>query len=296
MDRRARWIAAAALVSLLTSTAVLLQHQPPGGADAIRLADDEPSPSAAPPPGRELWTGTATLLDTPDAELTLCGGMLLTSLPPAGCGGAVVRNFDPMTVPGAYKHEGGTITTPSVRLVGTWDGRALTVTEPFELAEPSPPPAYPPIPGPSCPEPPGGWPHDRADRNGWHRAIEYARSQSDSGEPRVDDSQRILTLPFTGDLDRHRAAVADLYDGPVCVEEVAHSNQELRQVFDRVQADLKARGLQMLGGSGGGSAQPFVDVSVIAISPEQQADLEAAYDGLLRVDSFLKRLDAPSPT
>src|SRR3954451_8694459 len=106
-----------------------------GTALLITLAarhDDPPARAAAPP--ERLWTGTATLLQTPNGKLTLCGGSILDSLPPAGCGGALVKDLDPMTVPGAKRYPGGTITTPSVRLVGSWDGTALTPTREPELA------------------------------------------------------------------------------------------------------------------------------------------------------------------
>jgi hypothetical protein len=271
--------AAAAVVAVVAGTALLV-----GG-----RADDAAAPSSSPSPAAErLWTGTATLLQTPDGSLTLCGGSILLSLPPAGCGGAPVRGLDPMTVPGAHRYENGTITTPSVRLVGTWDGDALTPTEPPVLAEPDRSSAEPQeIPGPSCPEPAGGWPFDKFDMNGWERVAEYAASQPDAGESRVDTSQRIFTVPFTGDLDRHRAEIAKLYDGPICVELVKHSRQELQGVMTRVQEELKRRGLAMLSGSPGGSGNGFVEVTVVAASPEEQAELESAFDGLLRMDSFL---------
>lgn len=249
-------------------------------------APEEPDPAA---PQQQQWTGTATLLQTPGGDLTLCGGMILTSLPPAGCGGAAVRGLDPMTVAGAERYPNGTITTPSVRLVGTWDGSALTVTQPYELAEPTGPPPPADIPGPTCPEPEGGWPFDRVDRVGWDLVHQYASTQPDAGTPRVDPSQRILTVPFTGDLDRHRAEITELYDGPVCVEPVERSSREMHALFEQVKADLGERGLQMLHGSPG-AGQGYVEVFLVAVTPEEKTELEKQYDGLLRVDSFLQPL------
>jgi hypothetical protein len=266
-------VAAAAVVAVVVPVVLVARHDHP--------------PAAASPPAQQLWTGTATLLQTPDGRLTLCGGSILSSLPPAGCGGAYVTDLDPMTVEGAERFKNGTITTPSVRLVGTWDGEALTVTQPPALAEPATPSPAPPIPGPSCAEPADGWPFDRADMLAWGRVQEYANGQPDAGTPRVDHSQRILTVPFTGDLDRHRADIAKIYDGPVCVELVEHSDRELRALFTKAQADIKERGLQMMSGSGGGSADPYVSLSVVAATPEQMAQIEASYDGLLRLHSFL---------
>ena len=192
-----------------------------------------------------------------------------------------------MTVPGAERYANGTVTTPSVRLVGTWQDQLLTVTEPPVLSEPKARPVSD-IPGPSCPEPAGGWPFDRVNQAGWQRVHQYLEQQPDAGVPRVDDSQRILTVPFTGDLERHGTAIARLYDGPVCVEETPYSTKELAAVFARVQAELDRRGLQMLTGSSGGSGRPYVEAELVAISADEQAELEADFDGMLRTTSFLQ--------
>jgi hypothetical protein len=215
--------------------------------------------------------------------------MTLTSLPPAGCGGAVVRGLDPMTVPGAERFPNGTVTTPSVRLVGTWDGTALTPTEPPVLAERtyagSPAPA---IPGPSCAEPEGGWPYDRVDLDGIDRVVTYAQAQPEAGTPRIDTSQRILTVPFTGDLDRHRAAIAELYGGPVCVELVGRSDRELRELGEELQRDLATRGLQQLGGGAGGSACECVTADLVAATADEMEEIERTYDGVVQLTSFLE--------
>ena len=122
---------------------------------------------------------------------------------------------------------------------------------------------------------------------GWSRVQEYIASQPDAGVPRVDTSQRIFTVPFAGDLDRHREEIAKLYDGPICVELVKHSVRELQGVMTRVQEELKRRGLLMMSGSPGGSGREYVEVTVVAASPEEQVELESEFDGLLRMDSFL---------
>ncbi len=99
-----RLLAALAVVALVGTVTVSLRGQ---------LADR--TVASAP----QTWTGAATMLQTPDGTLTLCGGSTAQSLPPASCGGVIVRGLDPMTVPGAERFQDGTITTPSVRLVGT---------------------------------------------------------------------------------------------------------------------------------------------------------------------------------
>ena len=272
-------VAAAAVVAVVVPVTLAAQRDPV-----------EPQARGGAPAPSQLWTGTATLLQLSGGDVFLCGGGVLTSLPPAGCGGAVVRGLDPMTVDGAERYANGTITTPSVRLVGTWDGHALTVTQPAERRDPDPPAGQAGVPEPSCPEPEGGWPFDRVDEAGWGRVQEYAAAQPDAGVARVDRSQRILTMPFTGDLDRHRADIAEIYDGPVCVEAVERSQRELRATFARAESDLRARGLQMLTGDAGGSGKPYVEISVVAVTPEEKAEIESTYDGTLRLDSFLTQL------
>jgi hypothetical protein len=269
-------LAAGAVVAVVVPVTLALRHEP-------GTPPDTGSPS------QELWTGTAPLLQTPNGALTLCGGVTLTSLPPAGCGGAKVRNLDPMTVPGSERFANGTVTTPSVRLVGTWDGDALTVTEPPVAAQPTPEPPHE-IPGPGCPEPDGGWPFDRVSQEGWSRVQEYAASQPDAGIPRVDTSQRIMTVPFSGDLERHRAEIAKLYDGPICVEHTQRSMQELKAVADRASADLKTRGLEMLTADNGGWGRPFVEIRVVAVTEAEKSEIEASYGGMLRLTSFLVRV------
>lgn len=275
MTRFPPLLAAAAVVAVAGSVTLALRDEPV----------DRPAPAPAEP---QAWTGTATLLQTPDGTLTLCGGITLTSLPPAGCGGALVRGLDPMTVPGAERFPNGTTTTPSVRLVGTWDGTVLTTTEPPVLAERTYDSPETDILGPSCPEPAGGWPYDRVDVDGMTRVSTYVEAQPDAGTPRIDSSQRILTLPFTGDLDRHRAAIAELYDDPVCVELAARSDRELQQLGERLQRELAARGLLVLGSSAGGSACGCVTADLVAATQQQLTEIEAAYEGVVRLTSFLE--------
>lgn len=269
-------LAAAAVVGVVAvaATASLAQRDP----------DTTQTVASAP----EAWSGTATLLQTPDGTLTLCGGVTLTSLPPAGCGGALVKGLDPMTVAGAERFPDGTVTTPSVRLVGTWDGTALTPTEPPVPAERADDSPAPEIPGPSCPEPGGGWPYDRVDLDGIDRVLAYARAQPGAGTPRIDRSQRILTLPFSDDLDRHRTAITGLYDGPVCVERAVRSDRELQQLGKRLQRELEDRGLLVLGSSAGGSACGCVTADLVAATPAQLQEIEQAHDGVVRLTSFLE--------
>jgi len=82
--------------------------------------------------------------------LTACR-IIPASLPPQGCGGVEVRGVaDPMRLPGAMRLSNGLLETDTVRLVGTWDGHALNLTEPPRRATP-PHPSPRPIAAPATP-------------------------------------------------------------------------------------------------------------------------------------------------
>src|SRR5260370_34398158 len=80
--------------------------------------------------------------------------------PVHACGGIEVRGVDASRLPGGDGYPGGGHVSHAMRLVGTWDGHALTLTEPPQLAaqSPGPPPPAPPDPGspprPATPPPP----------------------------------------------------------------------------------------------------------------------------------------------
>jgi hypothetical protein len=46
----------------------------------------------------------------------------------------------------------------------------------------------------------------------------------------------------------------------------------------------------MLSGNRGGSGRPYVEVTVVAVTPEEKADLEKSYDGMLRLATFLTQV------
>lgn len=83
-----------------------------------------------------LYTVTATVMWKPGEAPHACAFEPLP-LPPIGCGGPDVAGFDPSKVGGSTRFSNGVVATGYLRLVGTWDGRALSVTVPPEHASPS---------------------------------------------------------------------------------------------------------------------------------------------------------------
>jgi hypothetical protein len=76
----------------------------------------------------QRYTVTASLLSVRGGPVT-AARMVCASMPPACATGVVVRGVDIHALPGAHDYGNGTVESPRVRLVGTWDGQALTVTE-----------------------------------------------------------------------------------------------------------------------------------------------------------------------
>jgi hypothetical protein len=75
-----------------------------------------------------LYTLAAPLLSVPGAPVKACYNIPL-SLPAPFCAGLLVRGVDVHGVPGILSAgQPPTISTPIVRLTGTWDGEALNVT------------------------------------------------------------------------------------------------------------------------------------------------------------------------
>lgn len=166
------------------------------------------------------------------------------SLPPQ-CGGPDVVGWDWNQVKHESLHGGK---WGSYRVVGTWDGARLTLTEP--PGEPGPPKADPPgdrFAG-ACPEPEGGWrpvdPAKTTERT-MHAAIERAGTaeafagawidrlgpEPDPVREQVLDARRyVVNLKFTGDLSGREAWIREVWGGALCVSGARHSQAELRAI------------------------------------------------------------------
>jgi photosystem II stability/assembly factor-like uncharacterized protein len=75
------------------------------------------------------YTVTTSLMAAKGGPLNACFATPLPS-PPIGCGGVEVTNVDVAATLGTTTYPNGTVGTPVVKLVGTWDGRVLRLTEP----------------------------------------------------------------------------------------------------------------------------------------------------------------------
>lgn len=233
-----------------------------GGGDEVVTSDD-PRPSTTSPlasatPGQR-YTATATVLESPEHGPQLCAGTQ-DSYPPQ-CGGPDIVGWDWDDVP--VKESANGTTWGDYTVVGTWDGTALTLTEPPTEPGWDEPPDDADRLATRCPAPEGGWQVvDRATATdaGMQAAIEHARSQPDVGgvwveqsinpasreaqpdETAMNDPTRlVLNVTFTGDLERHEDELRARWGGALCVSGAAASMADLEVIRREVEEEVGRR-------------------------------------------------------
>lgn len=193
-----------------------------------------------------------------------------------------------------------TKTSGTFHLVGTYDGHVFTLTqEPIVVA--SRPPATPDFRSP-CATPPGGWQVTNANRvrfDDYTAVIADARAAPDFAGlwfgPNAfaggvtDLTHTVFNVAFTGSLDAHRTALAQIWGGPICVVHHRHSYAELqriaRELFGAAGREL---GLQVL------QANPdevnnVVNAEVVAATDETRRAVEHRFGkGLVNLRSRLR--------
>lgn len=195
------------------------------------------SSNAQPVRADEVEVSVSGWVVAPEGQPVMVCGIFLTSDPPqCGRDGFEVRGLDLTALPGARSGGGVVWTDGLVELVGTLNTSQfiLTVTEPAseprvgELAASTEPP---------CDEPPGGWPPYAISNNDVDTIRGYGERNPDTWSGAWTDSGRqVWTVAFTGDLSAHEAALADLYDGPICVIRAEHTRAELDAIRSEIVA------------------------------------------------------------
>ena len=274
----------------------------------VATTTSPPGTPEAPVPGRYFVEGT--LLDKEGVGPQLCS-FVNTSLPPQ-CRGLPVIGVDWDEVPGSER--AGDTTWAHVRVVGTFDGTALTLTgTPTEPLGEEPPFDRTDFTSP-CPEPDDGWViRDPAivDDLDWNRARVYAEAQPDFAglwvdqllEPGERENEEhdattfVANVSFTGNLDEHRAALEKIYGGPLCISRGVRPLAELRAVQDTVfdvlsTAEAVEAGIHAAYGMGSSSNQfrGVVEAWVMVITdPDAQTWVDEQFGpGLVEVDSYLQ--------
>ncbi len=176
-----------------------------------------------------------------------------------------------------------------VRLVGIYDGTTLTVTDPVEPAGPDrwfPTPTFP-VP---CPAPEGGWPTGSFPLPGFD---EYLTAHADQVAGRWQGDGGVLVVGFTGDVDAHRAALADLWpSGRLCVIQQPHALRELLAAQADVTDTLQRSGSTLMGSA----TDEIGDVVRVSVWQTDQATLDvvaARHGDAVDVMPFMVALDGP---
>jgi hypothetical protein len=236
----------------------LTNHENPGPSQLAASPNATASGPITPqPPADQRYEATGLVLERtkgPAAQPPmLCLGGVLESLPPQ-CGTLPITNWDWDRVEGEQRMNG--VTWGDFHVVGTYDGESFTV---LQVGPPQPEPSDPAdaieIP---CPEPDGGWVATDPGRAGdadEQAALHYTDAQPDSAgtwvkhtEPNPSDLNHgpndvVLNAAFTGDIERHRRELSQLWGGPLCVVQYERTQAELHHI----QKELTERGSDEFG-------------------------------------------------
>lgn len=242
------------------------------------------------------YEASGTVLENKDHGPMLCLGAQPSIYPPM-CGTIPITNWDWESV--SDEETAGDSTWGDYRLVGTFDGRAFTVEE---VTTPRPVEGeYDPIEA-GCPEPEGGWAvsdESRTAEADLQSAIADARGEPDFSGVWVDEAESgpaqgltILSAAFTGDLDRHRAELAAVWGGPLCVVEHSRTLDELLRIQEELHdGGAEEFGLQTLDSSVY-EHENVVELRVVVVDDETREAVDARYgEGTVRLVPALTPVD-----
>lgn len=272
------------LVLLMLTAACAQPDHEPGNATPDPGA---PGPKVAPADYTGRFRAVATVLEDPMHGPQLCFAVA-QSLPPQ-CGGPDILGWD-WTGLGAESASG--TTWGDYVVTGTWDGTALTLTEPPHPATDADRPTSPDTDFSSpCPEPEGGWVAPEPDRAGDERieqAAAAAARVSGYGGLWVDTAPRVtvVNVTTTGDPAAMTAAVGKVWGGALCVSRAARDEATLLAA----QRDIAGRDGVL--GSGSDVLTGRLQVQVLVVTAALQSALDAEFGaGLVELQPFLIPID-----
>ncbi|TMR23109.1 hypothetical protein ETD86_09380 [Nonomuraea turkmeniaca] len=224
------------------------------------------------------------------------------SLPPQ-CGGPDVVGWDWSKV----KHESlRGVKWGEYRVVGTWDGARLTLTEPpgEPVRRQEGPDGHDRFASP-CPEPAGGWrpvePAKTTERT-MNEAIERARTAEEFAgawidrlgpepgpeqEETLDARKYVVNLRFTGELQGREAWIREVWGGALCVTGARHGEAELQ----RIQREAEAAVGDGLVSASTDEISNQVKVSTWLAGDDLRRTFDQKYGaGVVVFDSVLKRV------
>lgn len=277
-----------------------------GDGDEVVTSDEprssQPAPAAEPGPTTDQrYTATGTVLESPEHGPQLCSAVE-TSYPPQ-CGGPDIVGWGWDAV--ADEESANGTTWGEYTVVGTWDGAALTLTEPPSAPRRDDAADDDPFASP-CPEPDGGWqvvdPASATDA-AMQEAIAYANAKPAAGGVWVDQSvnpaagreaiaeeamndpgRLVLDIAFTGDLARHEAEIRQRWGGALCVSEAVASRADLEVIRREVEGEVG----DAMTYSSIDEVRGRIEIGVF-VDDGLQARLDERHgEGVVRVDAFLR--------
>jgi hypothetical protein len=191
------------------------------------------------------------------------------------------------------------VTWGSYHLVGTFDGTSFTVTEPPRpptVGSFEPPPDF----SPPCSPPPGGWPKISTQLGAYQAFVSAAQSPPDFAGMWVDQQSQVgdpgrdvMTVAYTGNVERHRAELSAIWNGPVCVTQRARSVAALLQIQRELPGVGQGLGLKNLS-SAVDPVRDRVEVTVFVADPAAQQALDRRFGpGVVVLTGQLKPVGDP---
>jgi hypothetical protein len=252
-----------------------------------------------------LYRGSGTVLESPEHGPELCANVQ-DSLPPQ-CGGVPLIGWDWDAVDGEESASG--TTWGDWEVTGTWDGEALTLTEP-PVAPRAPAEGYAGLETP-CSTPDGGWaPVDpeRVNSEAEQAAVDVANGLPDlaalwldqSINPAFDDgfdeadetlandpALMIINVMVTEDAARAETLIREVWGGALCVSLAEHTEAELRAIQEQLY-EIYGSGLDGMASAGVDASMNKVRAGVLVATPELVADIERRFGDAVVVTGLLE--------
>jgi len=291
-------VATATATAVVAGCAVGPAGTAPSSATATTTDTRTPTTRDPADPDQQEYRYTGYAIGPTDSdEATLCGSLVLQSLPPQCGDGVTALGWD---WSGVDADTAGGVSFGDVEVVGTWDPETsmLTLTRPPEAGAPSSGAGLDRDRSTPCAEPAGGWeslaPTDpaRADFDAAFAAVlevegyVIAWMGRDPGTARP--AYAVLNVRTAGDVAAMESAAREHWSGPLCVTGGAErSAAELAAIQEEVRAahpDLVPLHLDEWEGRVVGTAWIVPD--------GLQAELDATYgEGVVEVHGFLEPVD-----
>jgi hypothetical protein len=244
-----------------------------------------PLTTEPPVPGGSLLEGVGTVIDS-GGHVRLCFSTLDSAPPQCGVGVDLAGwSWDAVE---SEQTSGSTTWTDVAYVTGTYDAATTTLT--LASAREATPADYPPVNALDysvpCEVPAGGWP---ARNQEW--PADDVRTIEGYAGAWVDDSQQVVTIKFTGDLDAATAAVRQFYNDAICVVPAQHTEAELYAIQEQLDSISSVQFLStavMVDATG-----EWVEAGTIAPDPERQASFDAEFGaGTVRLIPSLRPITA----